>query len=87
MVSAVEGRGPPLIFYGEELFPTLDELAATPNGGRRHFGGLWTDGGNLVLRDAQIYPRRLPADPAGAVSARHSCVATWNGLPLLPQLR
>ena len=48
-------------------------------------GGL--TGGHLVLRHAEIYKGRIPADPAGAISARYSRNAIGNGLPVLPQLR
>src|SRR5437764_14730876 len=40
----------------------------------------------MVLRDTKVYKDRLRTDPASAVSARHPCDVTWNGLPLLTQL-
>ena len=41
----------------------------------------------MVLRHAEIHAGAVSTDPAGAVSARYSRVATRNGLPLLPQFR
>ena len=40
----------------------------------------------MVLRDAEVHTRGLSANPAGAVPARCSRLATRDGLPLLPQL-
>ena len=44
-------------------------------------------GRHMVLRHAEIYKSRIPADPAGAVSARYSRDPTGDGLPVLSQLR
>ena len=77
--------GRPLI-YGEFL-PTLDELVAAANGGRRNSDRVRIERGHVVLRHAEIYQGGLSTGPAGAVSSRHSRDATGDGLPLLPQLR
>jgi len=62
-------------------------LAAAQDPGLRHCGRLWIERSDVVLRDAKILEARLPTDPAGAVSARHSRYAARNGLPVLSQLR
>src|SRR5215471_18407361 len=41
----------------------------------------------MVLRYAEVHKSRIPADPAGSVSARYSRDATGYGLPVLSQLR
>src|SRR5258708_16683645 len=41
----------------------------------------------MVLRHAEVHESRIPADPAGAVSARYSRDPTGDGLPVLSQLR
>src|SRR5205085_1945294 len=69
-----------------EFFSTLDKLAAAENCSLRRGDRVRADRRDLVLRHAEIYPRRLSADPAGSVSARHPCLAARDGLPLLPQL-
>ena len=84
-MAAVSGEaGRPLI-YGEFL-STLVQLAAAANGDRWHSDRLRINRGHVVLRHAKIYARRLSTDPAGAVSARHPCHSTRDGLSLLPQL-
>src|SRR5437588_524776 len=75
------------LFRMEEFFSTLDELVAAQDFHLRHHHRQRPDRRDLVLHYAEIYPRRLRADPAGPVPARHSRGAARDGLPLLPQLR
>src|SRR5437867_9225772 len=69
-----------------DLLSTLDELGADQARGLRHRARLWIDRRHVVLRHAKVYQGSVSADPAGAVSTRHSRHAAGNGLPLLPQL-
>src|SRR5262249_50151024 len=41
----------------------------------------------MVLRHTEVHQSRIPADPAGSVSARYSRDPTGDGLPVLSQLR
>ena len=87
---------PLLIRYGE-FFSTLDKLAAAQDRDLRHRHRLRVDRRDLVLRHAEIYARRLSADPAGAVPARSftfrssgwiaviaTALSTWRRIRIFP---
>src|SRR5439155_6944612 len=86
VVAGVVQRSRICVLSLGQLLSTLDQLDTAQTGNLRHHCGLRIDPSDLVLRDTKVYKDWLRTDPAGAVSARHPCDATGNGLPLLSQL-
>src|SRR5262249_57706329 len=69
-----------------KFLSTREEVGWNKDDRLRDCARRWFNRGYLVLRHAEIHKGWIPADPAGAVSARYSRHATGNGLSILSQL-